>query len=100
MHTRGRAVCRWIEAHCVVPDGPLIGSPFIIPDFRRRTIYEWYEMVPDGYGGLRRRYSQGLIGVAPLVIILGVAFCLGECPPPDGAARRPSVWDGYPGILK
>ena len=40
------------------------------------------------------------IGAAPLVIILGVAFCLREGPPPHGKPWPPSVWDGYPGILK
>lgn len=59
----GPKVIRWIEAYCVIPDGPMIGQPFRVPDWWGQVICEWYEMVPDGKGGLRRRYSQGVIGV-------------------------------------
>ena len=52
--TLGPRVCRFIEDNCVIPDGPDIGKPFIIPDFWRQIIYEWYELV-DG----KRRYSIG-----------------------------------------
>lgn len=61
--TLGARVCQWIEAYCVIPDGPEIGQPFAIPEFWRRIIYEWYELMPDGHGGWRRRYSEGLIGI-------------------------------------
>lgn len=59
----GPRVIRWIEAYCVIPDGPLIGQPFRIPDWWRQVLFEWYEMVADGADGMRRRYSQGLIGI-------------------------------------
>lgn len=64
--TLGKRVCDWIEAYCVIPDGPLIGQPFVVHPFWRQIIFEWYELVPDATqpDGWRRRYSQGLIGVA------------------------------------
>lgn len=74
--TLGPRVIRWIEAYCVIPDGPQIGQPFIVPDWWRETICEWYEVVPDGIGGTRRRYSQGLIGVAKKNIKTSVAAAM------------------------
>ena len=74
--TKGREVCQFIEDFCVIPDGPEIGQPFVIPSFWRQTIFEWYEMIPDGRGGIRRRYSQGLIGIPKKNIKTSIAAAL------------------------
>ena len=74
--TRGRTlggkVIRWIENYAVIPDGPAIGQPFVIPEFWKRIILEFYEVDDDG----RRRYSQGLIGIAKKNIKTSIAAAL------------------------
>lgn len=70
--TLGHRVIRWVESYCVVPDGPEIGQPFIIPDFWKRIILDWYEVDEAG----RRRYSQGLIGIAKKNIKTSIAAAL------------------------
>ena len=85
--TLGEEVCTWIEAYCVIPDGPRIGEPFAIPEFWKRIIWEWYQLLPDPNGSIvrpdgtwRRRYSQGLIGIAKKNIktSIGAALSLYE----------------------
>ena len=39
---RGHCNVRWVERHCRVPDGPLVGQPFRLHEFQRdivRSIY-------------------------------------------------------------
>jgi len=68
----GPKVIRWIEGSCVIPDGPEIGRPFRVPDFWCDIIQEWYQVDESG----RRRYSQGLVGIAKKNIKTSIAAAL------------------------
>jgi hypothetical protein len=39
---RGHCNVRWIERHCLVPDGPLVGQPFRLHEFQRDIIRKIY----------------------------------------------------------
>lgn len=41
--TRGQAVCKFIEAHCVVPEGVLVGQPVKLDRFQRKFILAVYD---------------------------------------------------------
>lgn len=44
--TQGPRVVRFIETHCVHPDGELIGQPLILHSFWKQRIYELFELEP------------------------------------------------------
>lgn len=48
--TRGETVCQFIEAHCRVPEGALVGEKIKLAPFQRRFILETYD------GDARRAY--------------------------------------------
>lgn len=58
--TRGRRVCRWIEANLVHGEGDLQGRPFRLTADERRLIYRLYEL--DEHGG--RQHTRALVGRA------------------------------------
>jgi phage terminase large subunit-like protein len=41
--TRGERVIRFIESHCVVPEGTLVGTPVVLDDFQRLFILAIYD---------------------------------------------------------
>lgn len=41
--TRGERNCRWIEAHCKIPEGRLVGQPVKLREFQRRVICGIYD---------------------------------------------------------
>lgn len=43
----GWSIGEWIEEHCVVPDGDLIGSPFMLTDEMWRFLVLHYRLLPD-----------------------------------------------------
>lgn len=57
--TKGGAVCRFLEGHCVHTKGRWIGKPFRLMEWERSLIYELFETDADG----RRRYREALIGI-------------------------------------
>jgi Phage Terminase len=50
--TRGDRVCKFIETHCYVPDGKLVGKPMRLMDIRRKFILDVY----DNPAGTARAY--------------------------------------------
>lgn len=83
-HTLGRAVCEWIETHCVYPRGSMIRQPFRLLQWQRDWIYELYRC--DEAGNLQ--YHWALLGVpkkngkSTLVAALALYHLLGD---PDEA---------------
>lgn len=45
--TLGHTVAEWIEANCVIPDGPNAGQPFILTDEQYRFFLWHYRLRPD-----------------------------------------------------
>ena len=45
--TLGYEVADWIEAHCVIPDGPNMGQPFVLTDEQLRFLLWHYRLKPD-----------------------------------------------------
>lgn len=41
--TRGERNCRWIESHCRVPEGKLVGQPIKLRPFQRKVICDIYD---------------------------------------------------------
>lgn len=41
--TRGERVCAFIETHCCVPEGTLVGKPMHLEDFERKFILDVYD---------------------------------------------------------
>jgi phage terminase large subunit-like protein len=58
--TRGRAVCKWIEANCVYGEGDYLGQPVKLLPFEERFLWRLYEYDPDTD---RRRYRRALLGM-------------------------------------
>jgi len=105
--TQGGRVIRFIEQHCVIPDGDLIGQPFKVHPWWRARINEIFELQPqvcalcgevtsytergpdDGYVCAvctqvlesvppeARRYSEVLIGIAKKNIKTSIMAALG-----------------------
>jgi phage terminase large subunit-like protein len=50
--TRGEKVCLFIEKYCRVPEGRLVGKPFVLMDFQKRFITAIY----DNPAGTTRAY--------------------------------------------
>lgn len=57
--TRGYRVIRFIEEHCVHPDGEWIGQPFRLEPWERALVLALFELGLDGL----RRYRWALIGL-------------------------------------
>lgn len=85
--TRGPRVVRFIDDNCVHADGPLIGQPLKLHPFWRQVIFELFEVIPDGEGGWRRRYSEAYISVpkgnakTTTLAALGLYFLLADGDP-------------------
>lgn len=60
--TQGQRVVKFIEAHCVHPDGPLIGRPLEVHPWWKRVIYELFELELQR-GEWQRRYTEAYISV-------------------------------------
>ena len=73
--TRGERVCAFIERHCVIPSGDLVGQPMRLEEFQRKFILDIY----DNPFGTRRAYlsiarkngKTGLIAGLVLAHIIG-----------------------------
>jgi len=59
-HTRGDRVIRFIERHCVHPDGPWVGQPVRLLDWQKQFLRDLFSLDRDT--GLRR-YRWCLLGV-------------------------------------
>lgn len=57
--SQGGRVIRFIEAHCVHPDGMWVGQPIRLEDWQRRLIYELFEVGDDDL----RRHRWALVGI-------------------------------------
>lgn len=61
--TLGVAALRWIEAHCVIPDGDQLGEPFRLTDEMVRFLLHYYRVDPERvttrYGGPRFHFERG-----------------------------------------
>lgn len=81
--SQGARVIRFIEEHCVHPDGEWIGQRIKLEAWQRRLLYELFEVGDDGL----RRYRWALIGVpkkngkTTLAACLGLYFLLADGEP-------------------
>lgn len=81
--TQGARVVRFIEQHCVHPDGRWIGQRFTLQPWQKELIYALFETEPNGL----RRYRWALIGTpkkngkTTLTAALGLYFLLGDGEP-------------------
>lgn len=86
--TQGPRVIRFVETHCVHPDGPLIGQPLLLHPWWKQTIMELFEVVWDEREQRwRRKYSEAYISVAKknakttVLAALGLYFLLADGDP-------------------
>lgn len=86
--TQGARVVQFVEEHCVHPDGPLVGKPFLLHPFWKQVIFELFEVVWDEeQQRWARRYSEALIGVpkknskTSVSAALGLYFLLADGDP-------------------
>lgn len=70
VRSRGPAVCRWIESHCVFTKGRWEGQPFRLQGWQRDVLNELFELEPAPADvrrltgrEWRRRYRRALIGI-------------------------------------
>ena len=52
MTTRAAKVIKFIERHCLIPDGAQVGKPLVLADFQKQFIRDVY----DNPAGTRRAY--------------------------------------------
>lgn len=73
--TRGERVCAFIEAFCVVPEGPLVGKPIKLLPFQREfilAIYDASRQVRRAYLSIARKNGKSaLIAAILLAHIVG-----------------------------
>jgi hypothetical protein len=67
--TLGVEAWRWIESHCVIPDGDLAGDPFTLTDEMVRFLLHFYRINPDSrslkWDGPRFHHERGGLLVRP-----------------------------------
>jgi hypothetical protein len=56
MTTRAAKVIKFIERHCLIPDGAQVGKPLVLADFQKQFIRDVY----DNPAGTRRAYLSVL----------------------------------------
>lgn len=84
-YSYGPDVCNWIERHCVIPEGELVGAPVDLMDWQREWIDDLY--ATDAHGKLTHRWA--LLGIpkgnakSPTLAWLGVYHLLGDEDEPD-----------------
>jgi hypothetical protein len=86
--TLGYLVGDWIEANCVIPDGPMQGQPFVLTEEMWRFLFAFYRLKPDAVYDARRpsaafRNRGGLLmrpqkwGKGPFAAALALAEAFG-----------------------
>lgn len=81
--SQGGRVIKFVEQHCVHPDGQWVGQPIRLEGWQRKLIYELFEVGEDGI----RRHRWALVGIpkkngkTTLAACLGLYFLLADGEP-------------------
>lgn len=95
--TLGYLVAEWVEAHCVVPDGELAGTPYQLTDEMVRYLVHHYRLLPDAVASVPWRPSavwhhvRGSMLVRPQKWGKGPFSCAMICAEAEG----PVLFDGW-----